>query len=107
MLLSTVRSHANQHTSNSERLCVALTRAKRHLVVFGAGAKMTNNRLWKAVVEASTQIEHVNLLCSVVANSPCQLEKQPDAAVLEAAPSSSVVLVDDDDLYDDEDDEGE
>ena len=97
IILSTVKGYANLHVSNRERINVALTRAKRNLIVFGCKSALSANGLWRPISDACVHLEHCNILCSSVSGAQCELTVEDDASKAISHPQSSSEPFTDDD----------
>ena len=89
IIISCARSKGGGFTANSERLNVALTRARHHLVIIGNAQALGTNRTWAGVMNHETMrggsvAEFVQMLRnSPAANSD---EREPEAPPRPAAP---------------------
>ncbi|KAG1077293.1 hypothetical protein G6F42_024942 [Rhizopus arrhizus] len=69
IILSTVRSSESQFMDNQPRVNVALTRAKRHLIILGNRNVFSMNELWSKVLwDCQEHCVNENGLRSLLAN---------------------------------------
>jgi superfamily I DNA and/or RNA helicase len=62
IILSTVRSKFVGFISDERRVNVAITRAKRHLIIVGHEGLLSKNKPWKQIVEMCLCINAVALI---------------------------------------------
>lgn len=73
MILSTVRSSKLGFIDSARRLNVAITRAKRHLIIVGVAPVLRTNKLWAGVLQTCAKqttgfrpVEHQQLGCGLL-----------------------------------------
>ena len=88
ILISATRTSGVGFTDNAERLNVALTRARHHLVIIGNNASLQASKTWTAVMSHGSMqgggphelLQHLQNNQRVVEQSPAEAQSQPTAA---------------------------